>query len=162
MSNKIKANITTADVDQPKATTIEMASDIQNVERPDLISITDDTLASPHVSEYIKDLKFMEDILTISIGETTDENAENPVPCGVNGEVRRLTRGVEYKLQRKFVDSLIKREDRIKTVNYKDEDNVDQTRVEKKPALKYPISIINDPAGEAGRRWFKHQVNNAW
>lgn len=155
-------DIRTSDVEPPKATSVEMASDIQHVERPDLAVVTEDTLASPHIAEYVKDLRFMEDILTISIGETNDKNAENPVPAGVNGQVMWLDRGREYKIARKFVDSLIKREDRIETENYKDKNNVDQTRVHKIPSLKYPLSIMFDPAGDVGRRWFQHQSKNAW
>jgi len=159
-----RASIQTSDVETPAATTVMMESDVatENIERPDLAIVTDESLQSPYVQEYIKDLKFMEDIITFSIGESTDKNAENPVPAGVNGAVRFFTRGVEYKVPRKFVDSLIKREDSIKTVNYKDADGVDQTKIEKVPAMKYPLSIIHDPAGDLGRRWFQHQQKNAW
>lgn len=157
-----RKDITSSDVEGPQGSSIDLSSGIEQVERPDLITVTDDTLASPHVAEYAKDLKLMEDVLTVVIGETTDPNADNPVHCAVNGEKRSLMRGVEYKLQRKFVDSLIKREDRIKTVNFKDAEGVDQTRVDKIPALRYPLSIIHDPAGDLGRRWFQHQCKNAW
>ena len=157
-----RAYIRTSDVAIPEASTINLSSDLSDIDRPDIAVVTDESLASPVVSEYIKDLRFMEDILTVVIGETTDSNAENPVPAGCNGEIRLLTRGQEYKLQRKFVDSLIKREDKIKTVQYKDADQVEQTKVNKIPALKYPISIIADPAGSIGSRWFQHQCRNAW
>lgn len=157
-----KVDVRTSDVEIAGATEVDLSSNIETVERPDLITVTDDTMASPHVAEYIKDLKFMEDELTIIIGETTDPNADNPVLCAVNGETKRLMRGTEYKLKRKFVDSLIKREDRIKTVNFKDEDGVDQTKVMRTPAMRYAVSIVNDPAGETGRRWFQHQCKNAW
>lgn len=157
-----KPDIKTSDVEIAGATSVDLSSGVEKVERPDLITVTDDTLASPHVKEYANDLKFMEDVLTVVVGETTDPYADNPVFCAVNGEKRSLMRGVEYKLQRKFVDSLIKREDRIKTVNFKDADGVDQTRVDRIPALRYPLSIISDPAGEVGRRWFQHQCKNAW
>jgi hypothetical protein len=67
---------------------------------------------------------------------------------------------------RKFVDSLIKREDSVKTVNYKNTENVDWTRFEKTPAMKYNISIHHDPANDdgskLGSRWFQHQQKNAW
>jgi hypothetical protein len=157
-----KADIRTSDVEGPKGSTVDLSSGIEQIERPDLITVTDDTMQSPHVKEYARDLAFMEDILTIMVGESTDPNADNPVLCSVNGEKRSLMRGVEYKLHRKFVDSLIKREDRIKTVNFRDPENVDQTRVDKIPALRYPLSIISDPAGEVGRRWFQHQCKNSW
>jgi hypothetical protein len=162
MSNNKRASIQTSDVEGPAKSSIDLSSNIKDVERPDLAMVTGESLDSPVVSEYVKDLKFMEDMLTVVVGETTDVNAENPVPAGCNGEKRLLTRGQEYKLQRKFVDSLIKREDKIKTVQYKDSDGVDQTRIDKIPALKYPLSIIYDPAGQIGSRWFQHQCKNAW
>jgi hypothetical protein len=159
-----RAIIKSEDVEQPKASTIIMEGKTatDDIERPDLIVVTDEDKDSPVVKEYMSDLKFMEDILTVSIGETTDKNAEKTIGCGVNGERKMLERGKEYKIARKFVDSLIKREDAIRTINYKDNDGVDQTRIEKVPALKYPLSIIHDPAGETGRRWFQHQCKNNW
>lgn len=163
MAARKRAAINTSDVPAVAATTVDLASNIksEDIDRPDLAVVTDDTLASPHVAEYIKDLKFMEDILTIQIADTNDKNAERVVPCGVNGEVKFLERGKELKIARKFVDSLIKVEDRIETEQYKDKNGVDQTRVNKTPALKYPLSIIHDPAGDLGRRWFQHQCRNA-
>ena len=159
-----RASITTSDVELRDAVSIDLSSSIHSddIDRPDLVVVTDDTLASPIVSEYVKDLKFNEDILTFSISETTDVNAENPVGAAVNGQVGKFYRGVEYKVPRKMIDSLIKVEDRVKTVQYKDADGVDQTRIEKVPALKYALSIHHDPAGEVGRRWFQHQCKNAW
>lgn len=163
-AQKRRASIQTQDVETAAATHVDLASSVktEDIERPDLIVVTGETVDSPFVKEYLNDLKFMEDILTITIGETTDKNAENPVPAGVNGDVRHLTRGQEYKLPRKFVDSLIKVEDAVTTEQYKDKDGVDQTRVKKNPSLKYPLSILHDPAGEVGRRWFQHQCKNCW
>ena len=162
--NQKRASIQTSDVELRSESTIELggADHVADLDRPDLAVVTDESLASPAVSEYVKDLKFMEDILTVVVSETTDPNAENPVPCSVNGDKRLLTRGQEYRIARKFVDSLIKVEDRVTTRNYKDEQGVDQTQITKKPALKYPLSVIHDPAGEVGRRWFQHQCKNAW
>lgn len=145
-------------------TQIDMPGNVatEDLDRPDLIAVTGDTLDSPIVKEYARDLAFMEDELTISISQTTDKNAENPVPCGCNGEVKWLRRGELYKIKRKFVDSLIKVEDAVETQQYKDKDGVDQTRVIRTPALKYPVNVHNDPAGELGRRWFEHQCKHAW
>lgn len=164
MAAKGRASIETKDVETAASSQIDMPSNVatEDIERPDLVMVTDEDMNSPFVKQYAQDLKFMEDELTIIVGETTDKNAENPVPCSVNGEVRKFTRGVEYKVKRKFVDSLIKVEDTIKTVQYKDENGVDQTRIDKSHALKYPLSILHDPAGEVGRRWFQHQCKNAW
>ena len=162
--NSGRASIRTSDVEIAPKSQIDLSSDLtdDDIDRGDIAVVTGESLASPTVSEYVKDLKFMEDILTVVVSETTDKNAENPVPCGVNGVVKFLTRGTEYRIARKFVDSLIKVEDRIETEQYKDKGGVDQTRINKTPALKYPLSIIQDPAGDIGRRWFQHQCKNAW
>lgn len=159
-----KTQHTSGDFEGPKSHEIDMASSIatEDIERPDLITVTDDTLQSPHVQEYIKDLQFMEDPITFLIGDTTDPNAERVVSCGVNGERKDFVRGQEYKAARKFIDSLIKKNTNVKTQQYKDMDGVDQTKFVTNGALVYPISIIHDPAGETGRRWFQHACANAW
>lgn len=154
----VRASIKTSDADIRESSTLDLREDNQ----PEIAIVTDESLMSPNVAEYVKDLKFNEDILTIVISETGDPNAENPVPTACNGETKLLVRGKEYKLARKFVDSLIKVEERIKTINFRDAEGLDQTKISKTPALKYPMSIINDPAGELGRRWFMHQCKNAW
>lgn len=154
----------TGDFEGPQNHEIEAHSSIAtaDIERPDLIMVTDDTLQSPHVQEYIKDSQFMEDQVAFLIGDTTDQNAERIVSCGVNGERKDFERGKEYRAARKFIDSLIKKNTNVKTVQYKDDDGVDQTRFVTNAALVYPISIISDPAGEVGRRWFQHACANAW
>jgi len=159
-----RAAIRTEDVGAGDSKDIDISSHVaeEDIDRPDLAAVSDADMDEPHVQEYLKDLRFMEDILTIVIGDTTDPNAENPVPCGVNGERKLLYRGQEYKIARKFVDSLIKREDAIKTQQYLDPDGCVQTKVITTPRLKYPISVLHDPAGETGRRWFEYQCKNAW
>lgn len=164
-----RAAIKTSDVPTAPKTDINMASTIamEDIERPDLAIVTDDTLESPHIKEYLNDLKFMEEILTISISLTNDKNAERVVPCGVNGEVKHLERGKAHKIARKFVESLIKVEDRVETEQYKDASGIDQTRIIKIPALKYPLSIHHDPSNErtlpngkrVGDAWFEHQCS---
>lgn len=161
-TNTRRAAIRTSDVEAAAPSTIDLSSNIKDEDLHGVAIVTGESLESPHLAEYVKDLAFMNDILTISISESPDPNAENPVAAGCNGEVRLLTRGKEYKIARKFVDSLIKCEDRVKTVQFKDADGIDQTRIDKVPTLKYPMSIHHDPAGDLGRRWFKHQAANAW
>lgn len=107
---------------------------------------------------------FMEEPVTFMISETDNPNDPNPVGCGVNGVIKFFTRGVEYTVARKFVESLIKVTWRVRTINYKDSNGVDQTKIEHIPSMVYPISILHDPSGmgpnDAGRRWFIHQQRN--
>jgi hypothetical protein len=163
-TQKRRVAIETKDVENTEPVTIETPLDVatDDIDRPDLAMVTDSDMETPEVKEYARDLAFMNDILTISVGASSDENAENPVPAGVNGEIRLFVRGEEYKVERKFVDSIIKRENNVKTVQFKDNDGCDQTKIETTPTMKYPILIHNDPAGETGRRWFKHACANAF
>jgi len=159
-----RADIQTGDVEPPKETTIDLASTIrdEDIERPDLVMVSDQDMNDPVVKEYARDLAFNEDILTIEVADTDDPNADNPVSAGCNGEAKHFYRGVQYKVPRKFVDSLIKTVNGVKTKQYQDEDNVYQTKIDKTPKPRYPIAILHDPAGETGRRWFKHQIANAF
>lgn len=166
-----RPSITSEDADGKENFSINADSSIatDDIDRPDLAIVTDESMQSPTVSEYIKDLQFMEDVLTIIVNEVPDKNAENPVPAAVNGVTKFFKRGQEYRVERKFVDSLIRSEASVKTTQFKDDQNLDQTKIEVSHSLKYPISIIHDPADEKrhpsgqplGRAWFMHQCKNA-
>lgn len=133
----------------------------------DLIYIAQEgDLKDPRIAAALKEEKqwkdFMEQKVKFMIAETDDENAPNPVSCGVNGVHRDFWRGREYTDKRMFVDSLIKVVRKVKTVNFKNADGVDDTRMELRSVLAYPLQIIDDPAGDLGRRWFRHQQENAF
>ena len=156
-----QVDIRTADVHAGDDINIDISSGVRDIDRSDFAEVTGEDMTSPRVQSYANELRFMEDIMTISIAETDDPNAENPVSCGVNGEVRNFYRGQEYKVARKFVDSIIKRSFAVKTKQYTDGEGLVQTKIEKVPTLKYPINIHHDPAGQTGRDWFQWMCKTA-
>jgi len=156
---KPRAKITTQDIDENDTQTVsETATD--EIIRDDIAVVTGEGMQSKDVQEYVKDMAFMNQKVTFMIGETTDPNAVNPVQAGINGTIRSFMRGVEYTEKRCFLDALIVRENTVSTNQYRDIEGIDQTRIDKKPVLRFPISIINDPAGATGARWFKFAANN--
>jgi hypothetical protein len=172
-----RASIQTSDVadevSETRATEVLMENQTatDDIERPDLAIVTDESMDSPAVKEYAKDLAFANEPVTFSISPTNDKNAENPVSCGVNGVRKFFTRGERYTVPRKFIEALIVGETSVEVETYKDAKMVDQTKIVPKIALKYPISIHNDPANERlvpgtktrlGDAWFQHQCRNAW
>jgi len=161
-TRKRRASIKTEDVTNTDEVVIDASSNIalDDIDRPDLAVVTGEDMESPHVQEYVKELAFMNEKITIMVPESSDPNAINPVLAGVNGEIRAFNRGQEYTVERKFVDSLIKHEDKVTTRQYKDAEGLDQTEIVRKPVLKHPVAIINDPSGESGRRWFNYVCNN--
>lgn len=154
-----RAKIESKDVATPPERSIDIGSD---VETPDMSIVTDDAVESPHMAEYLSDLKFNEDMLTFSIGFDSNKYAENPVPASVNGEERRFFRGRKYQAERKFVDSLIKTVQSIELEHYDDNGGLKQTRIKTNNTAVYPISIHEDPAGAVGIRWFEHQMANSF
>lgn len=105
---------------------------------------------------------FMENKVTFSIAPSHDSKDEDIISCGVNGIIKKFKRGEVYTVERKFIDSLIKSVMKVRTINYKDENGIDQTTIKTHYSLVYPIQIHHDPAGDQGRRWFIHQQNNAY
>lgn len=151
-----KVKVTEADVDENESMIISATAE----DEVDLAVVTGEGLESREVIEYAKELAFMAEKVTFVVGETTDINAVNPVPAGVNGKIKYFTRGEEYCEPRHFLDSLICRENSVQTRQYRDGENIDQTKISSKHALKYPISIINDPSGKLGIAWFKFACNH--
>lgn len=152
-------DITSADVPGPEGFDIDLSS---TIEKPDLAIVTDADTNSPHVIEYSKDLAFMEDVLLIEVAPSADENAPDPMTCGVNGVTKIIPRGKPMRLARKFVDALIKTTFRTKTVNFKDKDGLDQTKIEQVPTANCTVQVYEDPAGEVGRRWLQHKMLNSY
>lgn len=160
-----RPQIQSSDVGMPEDREVDIG--ISKPLDDDLIYIAQDgDLKDERIAAALKeerDMKaFMEQKVTFLIAETDDENAPNPVSCGVNGVIRAFWRGREYTDKRMFIDSLIKVVRKVKTVNFKNSDGVDDTKMEVRSVLAYPLQILDDPAGDLGRRWFRHQQENAF
>lgn len=154
---------TTGDFKGPEQFDIDLSSTLaaDEIERPDLVVVTEATLDSPHVKEYASDLKFMEDILEIEIAAADDPYAQDPLTPGVNGVIKYLYRGKTYKVARKFVDALIKTSFRTVTKQYVDAQQLVQTKIEQVPVYNCVVQVYSDPAGEVGRRWLQHKLSTA-
>lgn len=90
--------------------------------------------------------KFMEEELTIVIHKSTDKNALEKVPVGVNGETAWLPRDVRIRLPRKFVERLA----RAQEATYRTHDNPDPRMDEGKIVRRtngqvFPFAVLHDP-----------------
>lgn len=156
-----RPQIQSTDIDMPDERSVDIG-----IDKPlddDLIyvaqagDLTDQRIKAA-LDEEKKWKAFMEENVTFKIAESEDENAPNPVSCGVNGVPRNYWRGREYTDKRKFLNSITSTVRKVRTVSFKNEDNVDDTRMVTKNVPTYPIEIIDDTP--LGRRWFKHQQEN--
>jgi hypothetical protein len=106
--------------------------------------------------QWIDDMKFMEEPLTVMVHESLDEYAENPVRVGNNGTNQAFLRGEPIEVKRKFVYALAK----ARPISYAQDLHINQAngevvqRMLPRRALKYPFSVVAD-ANPNGAAWLK-------
>lgn len=144
---------------------IDMQDDLLldlNLNEPleNLAIVTEDTMQSARIAEYARDLAFMEDVLTFTIGMSEIPHAVDPVECAVNGVKRAYYRGREYKDKRMFVNTLLNVTWDINVVSRKDPaTGLDISTIQRTPRQAVNINITHDPAGAVGSKWFAYKLN---
>ena len=103
--------------------------------------------------------KFMNDIITIIVHQSSEDGALDFAPVQVNGLNQPMLRGAESKVKRKYVEALA----RCRTTKYvqqvADPSRPENIQLSERCVLSYPFAVIHDPAGDAGRRWLEAIVN---
>ena len=106
---------------------------------------------------YVEELAFMDEYLDILLHESTDKNAENPVPVGCNGVFVYINRGQPTKVKRKFVNHLIAKNTRVSTPEYTNGAGERAFKIVQQQGLKYPFSVIRDPSPKGGE-WLARRM----
>lgn len=105
---------------------------------------------------YLDELAFMEEVVFVTVQETTDKNAENPVQVGCNGQVEQFWRGLKTQTKRKFLNSLIVKQLGVETPEVVKDDGMKEAMVRTKNALKYQFVVHGDtPRGDA---WLEQAI----
>lgn len=110
----------------------------------------------PIQSDYMKELAFNEEHVTVQVHETNDENAIPLVDIYVNGVVQFFPRGVPVIIKRKFLEGLVRAKPmsiRAKaTMKAAGEEPINN--VSRSSALAYPFTVVEDknPNGSAWLR----------
>lgn len=96
---------------------------------------------------------FMQDELVIVIHKSTDKNAVERVPVGVNGETAWLPRDMKLRIPRKFVERLA----RAQEATFRTDDNPDPRMDEGKIIRRtngqvFPFQVLHDPSPR-GAAW---------
>lgn len=107
------------------------------------------------IKEKAEALAFNEEKIVIMIHESTDPNAENPVPLGNNGRMVYLNRGEEYRISRKYAERLcLAKAHGVRTAEVRDANGDRTTKVVRTAALAYPFSVLQDN-NPKGREWLQ-------
>jgi hypothetical protein len=100
--------------------------------------------------------RFMREELTIILAEGQSENDAPFIPVGVNGDLKRVYRGVEQKLPRMHVAVLANakgsRVQQDKTTNNDGTIGYSERVI---TARTYPFQVVNDPSPVKGAAWLK-------
>ncbi len=112
-------------------------------------------IESQEFAEKAANLQFMEDVVTIQIHDTAEENAAPYFDISVNGKSMIFHRGRQYQVKRYFVEGLA----RAKPVHYKNEeftqsDGVRSVRWPSRTGLRYSFAVIHDPHPR-GHEWLR-------
>lgn len=112
------------------------------------------------MSDYTKELAFMEEMVEVEVHESTDPNAEPIVDLYCNGTPQRLIRGVPAAVKRKYVQILANaRQTSLTTTVKVDGDNV-VNRIDKHTAVRYPFRILRDD-NPRGASWLRSLLRAA-
>lgn len=111
--------------------------------------------ASADYGKLAAEEEFMNEILTVEIHTTTDENQPPQVIVNVNGTNMIFFRGVPTFAKRKYVEVLA----RMKETKYTERlaNPMDPSSIEHVPrtVLVYPFSVLEDK-NPKGRAWLSH------
>lgn len=126
------------------------------VQEPESIAVIDKPDTKAGEEALFRELKFNEDVLTIALEPSSEENAPDRQEVYCNGVAQWVPVGVEYRLPRKFVEILVRSTPvSVRTIieRHADEDPVN--RIKRSSRAKFPLSILHDPAGGRGHEWLR-------
>lgn len=95
--------------------------------------------------DHAAQLLFMEELVTIQIHDTGDEQQEQLVPVFCNGRSQYLPRGKDITIKRYFVERLLRaKPENVKTRLTRTVEGDIRNHIDKTRSLKYPFSIVRD------------------
>lgn len=151
-----KTQLDTTDVETQQPAPIDGSFDTIYTPAPVEIEVASAPSGGGGDKKHFDELKFNEDMLEVMVHESTDTNAENPIFTACNGVPQYFYRGVPQQVKRKYVAILAAcKEHAITTPEYTQGDGARATRIARTASLKYPFSVISDPAGKKGADWLR-------
>lgn len=105
--------------------------------------------------------KFMNQEITIFLGEPQSENEPHIVEVTVNGDYRMGVRGHEMKLKRSHLEVLAQaKQSRVRQRLVHSPDGSQSFKEENVLQLTYPFQVIHDPDMRKGGPWLRQLLSN--
>ena len=105
----------------------------------------------PTIDEYAKQLAFNEELVTVMVHETAEENAAPLVDVYVNGSAQFFIRGEPVTCKRKYVEGLVRAKPTAISTDVRERNSENpQNVINRRSALRYPFSVIEDKNPNGG------------
>jgi len=133
---------------------------VQGMEIIDDEPVIETVAESRDFSKLASDEAFMNELVTVMVHSTTDENQPNHVVVNCNGMNQPLIRGVPTTVKRKYVEILARMKETKYTQVTRNPSAPDQIDMVARHGLSYPFDLVED-LNPRGRAWLQNVLAEA-
>jgi hypothetical protein len=133
---------------------------VQGMEIIDDEPVIETVAESRDFSKLAADEAFMNELVTVMVHSTTDENQPNHVVVNCNGMNQPLIRGVPTTVKRKYVEILARMKETKYTQVTRNASAPDQIDMVARHGLSYPFDLVEDK-NPRGRAWLQNVLAEA-
>jgi len=133
---------------------------VQGMEIIDDEPVIETVAESRDFSKLASDEAFMNELVTVMVHSTTDENQPNHVVVNCNGMNQPLIRGVPTTVKRKYVEILARMKETKYTQVTRNASAPDQIDMVARHGLSYPFDLVEDK-NPRGRAWLQNVLAEA-
>jgi hypothetical protein len=133
---------------------------VQGIEIIDDEPVIETVAESRDFSKLAADEAFMNELVTVMVHATTDENQPNHVVVNCNGMNQPLIRGVPTTVKRKYVEILARMKETKYTQVTRNASAPDQIDMVARHGLSYPFDLVEDK-NPRGRAWLQNVLAEA-
>lgn len=127
----------------------------QGIEIRDDQPVIETVAESKDFRQLAADEAFMNELVTIEVHATTDENQAPHIIVNCNGVNQPIVRGVPMQVRRKYVEILARMKETKYTQVTPNPAAPDVSEMRARSGLAYPFSLVEDP-NPRGRAWLQN------
>ena len=128
---------------------------VKGIEITDDAPVVETVAESRDFSKLAADEAFMNELVTVMIHSTTDENQAPHVIVNCNGTNQPIIRGVPTKVKRKYVEILARMKETKYTQVTPNPAAPDVSELRARHGLAYPFDLVDD-GNPRGRAWLQN------
>jgi len=133
---------------------------VQGMEIIDDEPVIETVAESRDFSKLASDEAFMNELVTVMVHSTTDENQPNHVVVNCNGMNQPLIRGVPTTVKRKYVEILARMKETKYTQVTRNASAPEQIDMIARHGLSFPFDLVEDK-NPRGRAWLQNVLAEA-